>query len=147
VPDPLKKQARDGIILPSGWRAKPKVKNEIQFAGLTGHEIYFQLITEPKMDFADRIGLSEWAALVRKNSAKESTLINRIDTELRNKTVGKRQIVEYEVIGELESGLKLHFRNIMLESGADYCKLVCWTTPSEWEAAQTKFDELVSRIK
>ncbi len=146
-PGPIKKQAREGIVLPSGWRSKPNVKNEIQFAGLTGHEMYFQLMVEPKIDFADRIGLLEWAELVRKNSAKESTLINRKDTELRKRTVGERQTVEYEVTGELESGLKLHFRSIMVESGSDYCKLVCWTTPSEWEAAQVKFDELVSRIK
>jgi hypothetical protein len=118
----------------------------VQFAKYEDFVAYFELVIEPKLDFADSVDLMAWAKLVKEASAKGSTLANRKDTELRKRKVGARATVEYEVTGE-SKGVKLRFRNIMIQSGDHYCKLVCWTTPSHWEQAQAKFDELVGRLK
>lgn len=146
-PETEQKLAEAYISLPSGWQPKPPpIKNAVQFAVYRDRLIYFELVLEPKMDFSDNLDLLGWAKLVKENSAKESTLENRKDTELRKRTVGGREILEYEVTGELR-GMKFHYRNIMLQSGDKFCKLVCWTVPSQWEEAQAKFDELVSNLK
>jgi hypothetical protein len=142
-----RKSAPVHVDLPPGWQAKkPPLKAVIQFAEYPDLTAYFELIVEPKSDFADNIDLMAWAKLVKENSAKKSTLANRKDTELQERKVGNRTTVEYEILGELR-GVKLHYRNIMLQSGNYYCKLVCWTTPSNWEDAQPQFDALVGRTK
>jgi hypothetical protein len=135
------------VELPEGWKSKtPTVKGISQYAEYPGLVAYFQLVLEPRSDFADSVDLMAWAKLVKENSAKTSKLANRKDTELRERKVGDRATVEYEVTGEIR-GVKLRYRNIMVQSGDHYCKLVCWTTPSHWEEAQAKFDELVGRLK
>jgi len=134
------------VDLPSGWQSKPPpIKSAVQFAVYQDHSIFFELVLEPKMDFSDSVDLMAWGRLVKENSAKESTLEHRKDTEVRRRTVAGRETVEYEVTGEMK-GLKLHFRNIMVQSGDTFCKLVCWSVPSQWDEAQAKFDELVSHL-
>ena len=44
-------------------------------------------------------------------------------------------------------GIDVHFRIIMLQRGNYFCKLGCWTTPSYWDGAQAKFDELVPNLR
>ena len=126
-PEAELKLAEVHISLPSGWQPKPPpIKNAVQFAVYLDRLIYFELVLEPKMDFSESLDLMGWAKLVKENSARESKLENRKDTELRRRTVGGRAVVEYEVIGELR-GMKFRYRNIMLQSGDQFCKLVCWT--------------------
>ena len=140
------KPAEVRVDLPSGWESKPPpMKKVVQFAAYRDHSIYFELVLEPKMDFSESMDLMAWAKLVKENSAKESTLERRKDTELRRRTVAGRETIEYEVTGE-SRGVKLHFRNILLQSGDQFCKLVCWSVPSQWDEAQEKFDELVSHL-
>lgn len=124
------------------------VKGAVQFAVYSDLDAYFILVLEPKADFADNVDLMAWAKMVKKNSAnaKGTTLANRKETEIQERKVNGRATVEYEITGEL-NGVKLRYRNIMLRSGDYYCKLACWTTPSHWEDAQAKFNELVSRLK
>ena len=134
------------VDLPAGWQSKPPpIKSAVQFAVYQDHSIFFELVLEPKMDFSDSVDLMAWGRLVKENSAKESSLEHRKDTEVRRRTVAGRETVEYEVTGETK-GLKLHFRNIMIQSGDTFCKLVCWSVPSQWDEAQAKFDELVSHL-
>ena len=107
---------------------------------------YFELVVEPRSDFAKSDDLMAYARLAKEASAKRSKLVNRQATELRERNVVGRTTVEYEVTGET-AGVKLHYRNIILSFGDYFCQLVCWTTPSHWREAQEKFDELVSRLK
>jgi len=135
------------VQLPSGWEAKkPQHKQAVQCATYPDLPAYFELFVESKADFAERVDLMAWAKRVRENNKKNSILVNRKDTELRERKIGDRTTVEYEVTGELK-GQRLHFRNILLQVGDTYCWLMCWTAPSHWDSAQPKFDVLVSRLK
>jgi hypothetical protein len=118
----------------------------VQFAVHEDAGAYFELVVEPRSDFAESDDLTAYARLVKEATAKRSKLVNRRETELRERNVAGRATVEYEVTGEFE-GLKLHYRYIILSVGDYFCQLVCWTTPSHWQGAQEKFDELVSRLK
>jgi hypothetical protein len=142
-----RQSARIRVDLPPGWQSlKPPVRTALQFAEYPDLAAYFELVIEPKSDFADNVDLMAWAKLVRENTAKASKLVNRKDTECRERKINGQATVEYEVTGE-SKGVKFHFRNILLQHGDYYCKLACWTTPSHWEDAQAKFDELVGRLK
>jgi hypothetical protein len=135
------------VELPSGWEAKPPVaKTILQYATYPELGAYFQLIAEPKSDFAKKVDLLAWAKMVKENSAKTSTLAKREETALKQGKIGERATVEYEITGEAKD-VKFHFRIIMVEFAGQYCKVVCWTTPSHWEAAQPKFEELVKQLK
>jgi hypothetical protein len=118
----------------------------VQFAEHEDAGAYFELVVEPRSDFAKSDDLMAYARLAKEAKAKRSKLVNRQETELRERNVAGRATVEYEVTGEYE-GLKLHYRMINLSFGDYFCQLVCWTTPSHWQEAQGKFDELVSRLK
>jgi len=87
-----------------------------------------------------------YGRLAKEADAKESKLVNRRETELRERNIAGRATVEYEITGEFE-GFRVHDRIIILSFGDYFCQLVCWTTPSRWQEAQEKFDELVSRLK
>ena len=133
--------------LPAGWEARPLPdKGTSQFAVNTDQNAYYQLVTEPRDDFGANVDLHEWAKRVKENTAKTSKLEGRQDTELKARTVEGREVEEYEVTGEFK-GIKYHFRSTMLRVGDCYCKMVFWTTPSHWDDAVAKFDELVGRLK
>ncbi len=135
------------VELPPGWKPRtPSSKNIVQEARYPDLDAYFQLVIQPRSDFADGLGPMGWAKLVKRNAAKVSKLANRQETELREGMISGRAVVEYEVTGEY-NGVKLHFRHIMLEAGDYYCKVGCWTVPSHWEEAQRQFDGLVGRVE
>ncbi len=75
-----------------------------------------------------------------------STLANREETELKPGNIGGRTTVEYEVTGDLK-GLKLRYRNIVLEHNGFFCKFTCWTSPPHWDAAQPHFEDAVKALK
>ena len=122
------------------------MKTAVQFAVNEDAAAYFELVVEPRADFAKSDDLMAYARLAKEAKAKQSKLVNRRETELRERNIAGRATVEYEITGEFE-GLKLHYRIIILSFGDYFCQLVCWTSPSRWQEAQEKFDELVSRLK
>jgi len=135
------------VELPPGWQPRtPSSKNAVQKAAYPDLDAYFLFLIEPRSDFADGLGLMGWSKLVQRNTSEVSKLANRKETELRERRISGRAVVEYEVTGEYE-GLKLHYRYIMLEAGDYYCQLVCWTVPSHWEEAQRQFEGLVGRVE
>ena len=135
------------VELPPGWQPRtPYSKNILQQAAYPDLDAYFQFLIEPRSDFADGLGLMGWSKLVQRNTSEVSKLANRKETELRERRISGRAVVEYEVTGEYD-GVKVHFRHIMLEAGDYYCHLVCWTVPSHWEEAQRQFEGLVGRVK
>jgi hypothetical protein len=135
------------LTLPQGWITKQsKLPNVIQFAEYPPLVAYFELVASPKADFSDDMTLMKWAALSRSTAAKTSKLENRSETELKTGSVAGRSTVEYEITGEIK-GVKLRYRMIMLECNGCYCRLICWTTPSHWDEAQPKFEEVVRLLK
>ena len=134
------------VALPNGWEArKSTLPHVLQFAKYSDPLAFFELSADAREDFVDSTDLMAWAKLVKASTAKSSRLLNREETELRQNSIAGRTTVEYEITGEFRN-IKLHYRMIMLQVGGYYCKLGCWTTPSNWDAAQPKFDELVSYL-
>jgi uncharacterized protein (TIGR03067 family) len=141
------KSSRIRVDLPPGWQSRvPSLRSIVQYAVDLTDAAGFELIVERKSDFAKDVDLMAWAKLVKANTANHSKLANRKDTEPRSRKVSGRETVEFEITGETKL-VKLHYRIIMLQLGDSFCRLVCWTNPSHWEADQPKFDELVQRLK
>ena len=134
------------VELPAGWAEKAsKFGTVSEYATAPGVGA-FQLVTEPASDFAADLDVPSWAKLVKKSAAASSKLQNRTETDFQKRTIGGREVVSYQITGE-SNGVKLHYRVMMLRVADRFCKLICWSVPSEWEAAQPKFDELVGRLK
>ncbi|MGO9599109.1 MAG: hypothetical protein ACLP7Q_14065 [Isosphaeraceae bacterium] len=135
------------VDLPPGWQSKlPPVTTAVQFAVHEDAAAYFELVVEPRSDFAKSDDLMAYARLAKEAIAKQSKLVNRRETDLQERSIAGRATAEYEITGET-GGVRLHYRIIILSFGGYFCRLVCWTTPSHWQEAQEKFDELVSRLK
>lgn len=141
------RSSKPRVELPPGWVAKPPtIKIATQFAQNTEFGAFFVLIVESSEDFADDLQLKDWAKLVKQNAAKNAALTNRKETEIRSGKVAGRETAEYEFTGVI-NGVKLHYRSIMVRSGDYFCNVLCWTTPSHWDEAQAKFEEIVGRLK
>ena len=135
------------LTLPEGWAPKmSKSAKVLQFAEYPPLIAYFELVAEPKADFSDETDLMRWASLVKANAAKSSTLTDRAETELKAGSIGGRKTVEYEIAGEIK-GVQLRYRIVMLEANGCFCKVSCWTTPRHWNDAQSKFEEIVRRLR
>jgi hypothetical protein len=145
---PARASARVRVDLPPGWQTKvPPLKNIVQYAVDYADVAAFELLVEPKSDFAKGVDLMAWAKMVKKaNDARPSKLAERKETELRERKVSGKATVEYGITGETKLA-NLHYRIIMVEAGDHFCRLVCWTNPSHWEQDQAKFDDLVGRLK
>jgi hypothetical protein len=132
------------VDLPTGWHDhKPRDKKMFQLAQYPELDAWFELRGQPSADFT---GLMAWARLVKEHAAKQPKLAIRSMTDLKERTNAGRATVEYEVTGDI-GGVNLHYRVIMLRVGDWFASLCCWTTPSHWEEAQPKFDELVGRVR
>jgi hypothetical protein len=135
------------LALPAGWVAKQsKIPTVVQFAEYPPLVAFFELVAEPKSDYSDTTDLMKWAALSKSVARQQSKLGNRQETELNRGSVAGHPTVEYEMTGE-SNGVKFRFRMIMLECNGCFCKFVCWTTPSHWDDAQPKFEEVVAALK
>jgi hypothetical protein len=144
---PTTKPALVHLDFPAGWQEEsPRVKHVQQYAVYPELGAYAELIVESKADFADDVDLMAWAARMKEAAAKKSTLAHRTETELKAGKIGSQTTVEYEVTGEIK-GVKLHYRNILFQVGDHFCRLICWTIPSQWDDAQPKFEELVAAVK
>lgn len=132
--------------LPDGWVAKtPIVKAAKQYAANAENNIFFELIEEPVSDFSDDLDLTGYGKLIQQTSAAKSKLGHRVATDLKPSKVGGRDVIEYEVTGELQ-GLKLHYRFVLVRIGDTYCNLSCWCTPSHWADAQADIESLVGNL-
>lgn len=135
------------LELPEGWTPKtPKFGTVLQFAEYPPLIAFIELVVEPKADFSDDTDLRKWASKIKAITARSTKLSNRAETELNAGNIGGRKTIEYEVAGE-NNGVKFRFRMIMLEVNGCFCKFACWTTPSHWEDAQPKFEEVVQRLR
>ena len=135
------------LPLPDGWVAKAsRTPGVLKSAALPDPPCRFEFIAEPKTDFDDDVDLAAWAGRVKANAAKNTTVADRQETDLKAGTIGGRPTVEYEVTGTA-NGVKLRYRIVMLAVGGCYCKLPCWTTADHWDAAQPEFEKVVAALK
>ena len=134
------------VDLPDGWVPRTSATPGLsQYAWHPGIG-YFQLVTLPASDFDADFDARALAELCKPRLAKESKLQGREETDLTERTIAGRKVVQYEITGE-SHGLKLHYRLMSMEVRGRFCQLICWSLPSEWAAAQPAFDELVKRLK
>ena len=64
--------------MPPGWQSKtPPVKTAVQFAVNEDAAAYFELVVEPRADFAKSDDLMAYARLAKEAKAKQSKLVNR----------------------------------------------------------------------
>jgi hypothetical protein len=139
--------AQPHIELPTGWTSEaPRGEGATQHALYSDHQTAFELTVRPKMDYAANVDLMAFAARAKKNTARASKLANRQETALTTREVAGHKTVEYEISGEFE-GRRFRYRHIALQCGDNFCLLSCSTSPSRWDSAQAKFDELVARLK
>jgi hypothetical protein len=135
------------LVLPEGWVSKQsKIPSVLQFAEYPPLTAFIELLADSKADLSDATDLMKWATLMKSSAAKTSKLENRSETELKSGSVAHQPTIEYEVTGEIK-GVKLRYRMISFERNGCFCKLICWTSPSHWDDAQPKFEEIVQSVK
>ena len=133
------------VDLPAGWtEMAPKYKTVSEYASFPGGS--FELVGGPASDFAPGLDLTAFAELMKRSAAASSELQNRTDTDLQTRTIAGREVVSYQITGE-RNGVTLRYRVMCLRVGDQFCKLICCAFPTEWEAAQPKFDELVGHLQ
>lgn len=133
------------VELPQGWRTRqPKVATVRQIADYPQLAAHFTLAIQPQADFGD--DLMAWAEATKQATAEQSTLTDRRETALRQSRIGAHTVVEYEIEADSD-GSPGRARVIMLPLGEWFCKVTCWTTPANWDAAQPRFEDVVTHLR
>ena len=133
------------VDLPAGWQPrKPTVATVGQIADFPELKAHFTLAIQPQTEFNNN--LMEWAEATKKATAEQTKLTNRTETSLKQGHIGVHSVVEYQIEGSVGTSRGIS-RVIMLPVGEWFCKVMCWTTPDNWLAAQPKFDELICRLR
>ena len=133
------------VQLPPGWRSRrPTVATVRQIADYPDLDAHFTLAIQARAEFND--DLKTWAGVTQKATGEQTKLTNRTETVLVETSVGKKPAVEYQITGDA-AGVRGKSRVIMLRVGEWFCKVTCWTTPENWDAAQPKFDEIIGQLR
>ncbi len=132
------------VQLTDGWHARVAYVAAIDQAGqYRSQPFYFDLFLFRASEYRS---LMAFAKRRHAGSVNTTHLANRQETELAERQVGGRKIVEFEITGEHDA-MSLHYRYIELKVGDHYCNLICWTTAKHWAEAQPLFDGLVKNLK
>jgi Trypsin-like peptidase domain len=135
------------LDLPSGWEEQPsKVAGVIKYARNSDHSAYVDFLADSKADFSDDMDLMTWVKRVKASAARMSKLDERDETEIVSRRINDRDVLEFEITGELDR-VKLHYRMDALELNGCYCRMVFWTVPSKWDDMQGEFDAVVQSLK
>ncbi len=131
--------------LPSGWEAGKFDTGAIHTGRCEATQSNFELNSESRTAYGN-ISLADWAKLSKEREAKESGLSNRKETDLKSAKIGDRDVLEYEITGNL-GDLQYHYRVYLVQVRDVFCRLSVWSSPSHWDAAQAKFDDLAANLK
>lgn len=135
------------VDLPVGWEPKAgDLQGALQAACNPRLPGWFELVAVPKSDYTDDVDLQAWARDMKENIRGLRRLKNHEETDLQERTIGGRHVMEYEISGELKS-VRYRQRVVMLQVGDYFCRVSCWTVRSRWEAAQGDFETLIKDLK
>jgi hypothetical protein len=131
--------------LPPGWNAGQFDAGDIKTGQNFDLHAHFELHSEPKVG-ADKDAFTNWSKRAKEREAKNSAMTNRQETELKASTLSDHDIFEYEITGEL-FGQPLHYRVFFVPIRGVFCRMLCWTDPKHWDAANPQFEALVANLK
>lgn len=135
------------ISAPEGWQQIKSSSgvSQITIASAESHG-YAMLISEPKADFSYK-SLQDYSTAIMKIEAKKSPLTDRSVTGPKAVKVNDADAVEYEVVGTLKSGVKVHYRKTFIETANQWNQVMCWATPSHYEENQKAFTAINESLK
>lgn len=134
------------IVLPNGWvrEAPPaKVDPKSDYAKNVTFDAYMILSSVGRNEVTD-VGLYAES----KKSAQISRLRDTNVSETTSSLLKGRLMYSTEVIGALpETGVRLHFHNVVVDAGAEVLVLTAWTTEANYSGkAKEQIEGLVNGL-
>jgi hypothetical protein len=141
-------QSKDGhitVVLPSGWEQTqlPNSHGKIDAKNTLGGG-YASVLAESRGDF-DNIDIARYAKMCMDISARNTKLDQRVVFAPENTTVNGKPAIRYHVTGD-HNGVKVIFDHTFFTGNAYFIQVMCWGTPSHYDADQRDFDSIVSSV-
>lgn len=133
------------FTVPGGWQVRTDLHEDarLQAANLFAEQ-YAIVITESKEDFARKVTLRDYAAILMETS-KES-VPDMTFSAISDKTINGYPAVQYEGIGTVENN-KIKWIFTLIETPKNFHQLAVWTLPSRFESNKETLFEVINSFK
>jgi hypothetical protein len=139
-------QSTDGrsqVRLPAGWSVKSGLNGQADLqVGNTDQNAYLIVLTEPKIDFPDKMTYRDHARLTlgRMVKALDGATVARGPTEL---VVGGRPAIQYEVHGTADH-LRVIYLHTTVDGNESFHQMLAWTVPSRLESNRKALNDMIN---
>jgi hypothetical protein len=133
---------RSQVRLPAGWSIKTDLNDRADLrVGNAQQDAYLIVLSDPKVDFADKITYRDHARmrLDRLVKAIDGAKVARGPTEL---VVGGRPAIQYEVHGTVED-IRIIYLLTTVDGSESFHRLLAWTVPSRLESNRKALEDVI----